>query len=368
MPRQPSAHRVRKSGRRPYWEIQINRVVHYLGTDSVEAHRLAADLLAGRRRVITTPTTIATLIDAYLDEHPNPWRQDMLRIWAAYDGDRLLTEVDDETLARFIRYLQQRTTKHGNRGEASSTLKHRVNSAMLVLQYAQRRGWITYLPPKPSLPRPQKRYRDASDDELEAVFTQLLGGAERILTFMLTTGCRPIEARLLRWDQVDLRRGIATLEEHKTARRTGRARTLYLTPPARQLLKQTPRVARTGFIFLSNNGRPYTASGLRSLFRRRGIAGGPYRLRHTFAQRALEAGLDLARVGALLGHQSLSTTQIYAQIRHREASQAAASLALPPPPVTRDRSVSETAASRAAVEAPRTRQTTRRKSSRATTG
>ena len=39
-----------------------------------------------------------------------------------------------------------------------------------------------------------------------------------------------------------------------------------------------------------------------------------HRLRHTFATRLLNAGMDITRIQKLLGHQHLNTTLIYARV------------------------------------------------------
>lgn len=72
--------------------------------------------------------------------------------------------------------------------------------------------------------------------------------------------------------------------------------------------------------FLGNSGKPMSSDSMRKMFYKKCAAAGisseisPHAMRHTFATDVLDGGADLRTVQEMLGHASLSTTQIYTHL------------------------------------------------------
>jgi integrase/recombinase XerD len=102
---------------------------------------------------------------------------------------------------------------------------------------------------------------------------------------------------------------------HRTALRTLHE---YLTMARPEFAARAKRP--TDVLFLSTRGTPMSADAIRKMFKQAlRLAGldaslSPHDLRHSFATDVLDAGADLRSVQEMLGHASLSTTQIYTHL------------------------------------------------------
>lgn len=97
----------------------------------------------------------------------------------------------------------------------------------------------------------------------------------------------------------------------------------YLNTYRSILLKQK----QNDFLLLNHLGNPLTTSGVRTILNKIIQRGSlqfhisPHVLRHTFATHMLNEGADLKSVQELLGHENLSTTQIYTHVSNEHLRQ-----------------------------------------------
>jgi len=133
-----------------------------------------------------------------------------------------------------------------------------------------------------------------------------------ILIVALNTGMRRGEILNLRWDQVDL--GQRQIAVKKT--KSGKDRIIPINSQLLAVLSLLgPPRGKSGLVFPNPaTGKPYTdvKKSFKLACKRAGIEGFRFHdLRHTFASRLVEAGVDIVTVRDLLGHFSVRVTQRY---------------------------------------------------------
>jgi integrase len=160
--------------------------------------------------------------------------------------------------------------------------------------------------------RPEKKQKHVPKEQRTRTIDQFAAAALRLLLF---TGARVGEILTLKWQHVDLERGLLLLPDSKTGKKA-----IVLNAPAMEVLATLSRV---GVYVVAGNFAGQKDEKPRSDLKRpwemvRTQAGlGDVRLhdlRHNFASFGAGGGLGLPIIGKLLGHTQAATTQRYAHL------------------------------------------------------
>jgi site-specific recombinase XerD len=168
-----------------------------------------------------------------------------------------------------------------------------------------------------------RRPRRLPDPPRAAEVDRLLAGLEgegplalrnrALVELVYSAGLRSAEAVALDLGDVDFEQELVHVRGKGGKERVvplGEEAGLWLARYLEHARPQLAKGAESAF-FLSVRGRRLDTSTLRR------ISPHPHRLRHAFATHLLEGGADLRTIQELLGHSSLSTTQIYSHVDGR---------------------------------------------------
>ena len=235
-----------------------------------------------------------------------------------------ISEIDHLTIRSFLANLQDRQL-------ARSSVLRKLSSIRSFFSYLCRHGHLEVDPTSAlSTPKARRKLPEfLEQSEVEALLAApdtvtILGLRDRaIMELLYSTGMRVSE--LLALDITDVERQSALVK----VRGKGKKERLLPIGGVAMLALDNYLACRhelgggksTQAIFLSQRGNriPDAKSIRRRMEKYAQIAGiqkklTPHTLRHTFATHMLNAGADLRSVQELLGHASLSTTQIYTHV------------------------------------------------------
>ncbi len=262
---------------------------------------------------------VSTAIDRFLD---SPGLAESTRRAYAADladfagwlsrSDRTIDDVDVRALAEFTAELGR-----GRRRLAPSTVARRLAAVRSFIRFTL---GAAHVPEIALPPRRRRRLPDAPKlADVEELLTAVEGDGPlairntAILELTYSCGLRSAEAVGLRLADVDFEQ-----EAVHVLGKGGKERVVPLGERAALAVAAYLRAGRPALargandaLFISVRGRALDTSVLRRLMRN------PHRLRHAYATHLLEGGADLRTIQELLGHASLSTTQIYSHVDAR---------------------------------------------------
>ena len=246
---------------------------------------------------------------------------------------RPLTEVSKDLLRAFLAEMNAA-------GLSKRTVSRRMAALRTFFRFLVREGFIQKNPlaavRNPKLEKKLPNVMEESDVArlLDAPADDLTGRRDKaMLETLYSTGMRVSELVGLRFDKIDFIGGVFRV--------FGKGAKERLCPIGDRALQNIRRYMETrekegfsndGAVFLNhsknNKGSRLTARSvcrvieryIESAGNRRGIS--PHTLRHSFATHLLNRGADLKSVQELLGHENLSTTQIYTHVSSQRLKEA----------------------------------------------
>jgi len=263
--------------------------------------------------------------------------------------DKSPKSITHEDVRKFRLWLNRLEDVHGEPLKKNTQNYHLI-ALRSFLKYLAKRDIKTLSPDKIELmkmPDREVSFLDGSDlntilnapiDELErnkgnvTKNKKLIAYRDRsILELLFSTGLRVSELAKLKIDKVNLKK-----DEFTVTGKGRKSRIVFLSEQAKYWIGQylKARSDLNPFLFISHEKRkkkdvsapdkPITPRSIQRIVQKYAkIAGitkpvSPHTLRHSFATDLLQNGADIRSVQTLLGHASITTTQIYTHITDKE--------------------------------------------------
>lgn len=255
--------------------------------------------------------------------------------WAQQNGLRDWGSIELKHLIQFLGHERQREVRQKPVGSG-----RRLTSESLYLQIAALRAFYRYAESEGLLPfnaaenlslprRWQRLPKGLTSEEVEQLLARPAVETPdnlcdlAVLELAYSSGLRLAELRNLRLEQLHLEAGFVNV--------VGKGNKERVVPVGRRAVAALERYLNTGRpkrinrkspgnVFLTKRGTAFAGVTLwlriKQCARRAGMGRNitPHMLRHSFATHLLEHGADLRVIQELLGHASISTTEIYTHV------------------------------------------------------
>ena len=236
-------------------------------------------------------------------------------------------EIDDELVRKYRLYLNRENLK-------KKTQNFYLIALRVFLKYMAKRGIEALAPERIELAKVPERELDLiSEDELERLLAGPKGDDikslrdKAILELFFSTGLRVSELCSLDREDVDSKKA-----EFSIRGKGDKIRLVFVSDTAKNALKEylnkREDIEEALFVNIKEkNPTRLTPRSIERLVHFYAIKAGiskkvtPHVIRHCFATDLLQGGADLRSVQTLLGHNSITTTQIYTHITDRQLAE-----------------------------------------------
>lgn len=248
-----------------------------------------------------------------------------------------INQLTEEIIRQYRLYLNRIRDEKGQ-GLKKITQNYHIIALRNFLKYLSRRGIKTVSAERVELGKQEDR--DVTFLELDEL-ARLIKAAEgnsldalrdkAVLTVLFSTGMRVSELCSLDRDRIDTKRGELSIRG-----KGGKIRMVFLSDEAKRRVGDYVekrrdadealfiRIPRSG-VFSKDADLRLTPRSIQRIIKKystkAGIVGknvSPHTLRHSFATDLLRNGADIRSVQAMLGHASVTTTQIYTHVTDKQ--------------------------------------------------
>lgn len=293
--------------------------------------------------------TFGEMIDRYMRDilphlKSGRTRAHQLQWWKCQLGKRSLADITPALIAEYRDRLAREGGRYGKKPSPATIVRYLAALSAVYSEAEKEWGWVTASPmSKVSKPKePRGRVRFLCDDEKTALLDACKQSSNPylypVVVLALSTGMRQGEIMNLRWDDVDLDRGVIILHETKNNER----RRVPVAGHALQVLKthyQT-RNTETNLLFPSKRQVRRTPKGTEAYYKPIDLRA-PWEaalkranindflfhdLRHTAASYLAMNGASLAAIAEILGHKTLAMVKRYAHLSDSHITNVVASM------------------------------------------
>ncbi len=259
--------------------------------------------------------------------------------FAQENGVKHPKDIDQNLVRKYRLWLNRQTNRQGESLKANTTNYHLV-ALRSWLKYLAKRDVPTMAPEKIELGKAPQRQVDFLDgqsleDFLNAPLKSKQGKIlqvrdKALIETLFSAGLRVSELVSLKRDNINLKK-----DEFTVRGKGQKLRVCFLSNAAKHWLGQyfTMRKDTSPFLFIRHDRaakrsatepEPLTPRSVQRMVEKYARAAGitkritPHTLRHSFATDLLMNGADIRSVQAMLGHSSITTTQIYTHVTNSQ--------------------------------------------------
>jgi integrase len=239
------------------------------------------------------------------------------RFLIPFFGKMNIRDIREAHIEDFLNWLPEKLS--------TKTVRNILGILHKLLKDAYRRKDILVLPEFPKIEKTEPVTRWITEEEQQLVLAQMKDPVRRAFyLFLMKQGCRPGEARALRWEKIDFKKNLVIIdaafdrEEFRPFTKERDVRFIPLHSEVRKALLGLPR-ALSGWVFTYRGDHltQWMASAYwRRAAKKAGIKVSCYEgTRHSLASQAINQGVSERVIGDFLGHKTLTSTRRYAKVQ-----------------------------------------------------